>query len=289
MSRLGLFAGLSLALLVACGGANKEPVNALSDVQGLPDDDQSRCAFANRPDREVSETKGPSAQFPSVRRVFGIVGEGDDRRRILLCREADTNLDGVKDVVRTYNDRGEALNELADSDYDGNIDTWITFSRGRMSKIQVDNGKRGAPDETRLYVAGKLSRAQRDTNYDGKPDVWEIYAEGKLQRLGVDLDFDGHVDRWDRDEIMMREINERERREAEAIERAKPAPVPEEGDYPVAQPGASATPAGSAAPAGSATPTTPTSAKAVPASSAAPAKPGAAAPAPAAVPAAKKP
>jgi hypothetical protein len=246
----GRVLGLSLALVAGCGGASKEPVNALSEVSGLPDDDQSRCAFANRPDREVSETKGPSAQFASVRRVFGIMGEGDDRRRILLCREADTNLDGVKDVVRTYNDRGEALNELADSDYDGNIDTWITFSRGRMSKLQVDNGRRGAPDETRLYVAGKLSRAQRDTNYDGKPDVWEIYSEGKLQRLGVDLDFDGHVDRWDRDEILMRELNERERREAEAAERAKPVTVPDEGAYPVASPsGSAAVPASSASPA----------------------------------------
>jgi hypothetical protein len=255
----GRVLGLLLPLAAGCGGASKEPVNALSDVSGLPDDDQSRCAFANRPDREVSETKGPSAQFASVRRVFGIMGEGDDRRRILLCREADTNLDGVKDVVRTYNDRGEALNELADSDYDGNIDTWITFSRGRMSKLQVDNGRRGAPDETRLYVAGKLSRAQRDTNYDGKPDVWEIYSEGRLQRLGVDLDFDGHVDRWDRDEILMRELNERERREAEALDRQKPVAGPDEGAYPVASPSGSApAPASSvappAAPTGSAAP-----------------------------------
>jgi hypothetical protein len=261
----GRVLGLWVALVAGCGGANKEPVSALSEVSGLPDDDQSRCAFSDRPDREVSETKGPSAQFASVRRVFGIMGEGDDRRRVLLCREADTNLDGVKDVVRTYNDRGEALNELADSDYDGNIDTWITFSRGRMSKLQVDNGRRGAPDETRLYVAGKLSRAQRDTNYDGKPDVWEIYSEGKLQRLGVDLDFDGHVDRWDRDEILMREINERERREAEAAERAKPAALPDEGSYPVSSPSGSApVPPASApalaappAPTGSATPTAP--------------------------------
>jgi hypothetical protein len=234
----------AVALLAACGGASKEPVNALSDVKGLPADDQSRCAFASRADREVSESKGPSAQFPSVRRVYGIVGEGDDRRRILLCREADTNLDGVKDVVRTYNDRGEALNELADADYDGNIDTWITFSRGRMAKIQIDNARRGAPDETRLYVAGKLSRAQRDTNHDGKPDVWEIYADGQLQRLGVDLDYDGHVDRWDRDEILMREINERERRQAEAAEAARPkVEAQREGDYAAATAGAAGSPA----------------------------------------------
>ena len=65
---------------------------------------------------------------------------------------------------------------------------------------------------------GKLSRVQLDQNDDGKTDVWEIYDEGKLQRRGVDLDRDGRVDRWDRDEIALREINEKERREQEAAD-----------------------------------------------------------------------
>jgi hypothetical protein len=68
-------------------------------------------------------------------------------------------------------------------------------------------------------MGGKLSRVQRDSNDDGKTDIWEIYDEGKLQRAGVDLDKDGRVDRWDRDEIALREINEKERREAEAAEK----------------------------------------------------------------------
>ena len=289
--------GYGLVLMVlgtsayACGGSGEPKTGAAlrGEVSGVAADDRSRCDFKGRSDREVVESLGAGAKKANIRRVYGVVGEGEDRHRVLLCREVDTNLDGVKDVVRTYTDKGEALNEVADTNFDGKMDTWITFAKGRVAKLREDHNGDGQDDETRFYVAGQLSRAQIDTNYDSRPDVWEIYDEGKLERRGVDLDFDGHVDRWDRDEIMMREINERERREAEAIERAKPAPVPEEGDYPVAQPGASATPAGSAAPAGSATPTTPTSAKAVPASSAAPAKPGAAAPAPAAVPAAKKP
>jgi hypothetical protein len=39
------------------------------------------------------------------------VGEGNDRRRVLVCREVDTNLDGVKDVIRTFNEKGEAVRE----------------------------------------------------------------------------------------------------------------------------------------------------------------------------------
>ena len=126
------------------------------------------------------------------------------------------NLDGAKDIVRTFNDRGEPLSELSDSNYDGKIDTWITFARGRVAKMQVDTTGSGQADETRFYVGGKLSRAQRDSNHDGKPDVWEVYEEGKLQRIGNDLDFDGHVDRWDRDEIALREIAEKEKQEADA-------------------------------------------------------------------------
>jgi hypothetical protein len=157
--------------------------------------------------------------------VFAIVGEGDERRKILLCREVDTNLDGVKDVVRTYTDKGEALNELADSDYDGQIDTWVTFSRGRIAKWQSDRNRDGRPDEARFYSGGKLARAQRDTNNDGKPDTWEIYDEGRLQRMGVDIDHDGHVDRWDRDEEVMRALAAQEQQdiEREEAERKKQA------------------------------------------------------------------
>ena len=47
---------------------------------------------------------------------------------VIICREIDTNLDGVKDIVRTYNEKGESLHEQADTNYDGRIDTWITFA-----------------------------------------------------------------------------------------------------------------------------------------------------------------
>lgn len=207
--------GATLAIQ-ACGGSNQPAANApMKEVAGVPSDDRSRCDFKGRADREVSEATGPGATAPNIRRVYGVVGTGDDRRRVLLCREVDTNLDSAKDIVRTFNDRGEPLSELSDTNYDGKIDTWVTFTRGRVAKMMVDSNGSGQADETRFYVSGKLSRAQRDTNRDGKPDVWEVYEDGKLQRIGVDLDFDGHVDRWDRDEIALREIAEKERQEEE--------------------------------------------------------------------------
>jgi hypothetical protein len=220
-------AAFALSLSVyACGGSDRTsntPEVMSKEIAGVAPDDRSRCDFKGRGDREVVESLGPGAKTANIRRVYGVVGQGEDRHRVLLCREVDTNLDGVKDVVRTYNDKGDALNEVADTNFDGKIDTWITFAKGRVAKLSIDHNKDGQPDETDIYVSGQLSRAQIDTNYDGKPDVWEIYDDGKLERRGVDLDFDGHVDRWDRDEIALREIEAKEAKDDEAQRSAQAA------------------------------------------------------------------
>lgn len=215
-------AGVASAAAAACGGGPEQvnaPTKSGSALDARKDgEDASRCDFKGRLDREVTESTGPGAIVPNVRRVFAVVGEGEDRRRVLLCREVDTNLDGMKDVVRTYDEKGESLREQADSDYDGRIDTWITFARGRMAKVEVDRNADGQPDETKYYVRGELSRVQRDTNFDGKADVWEIYNQGVLERMGVDLNFDGHVDRWDRDEVARLAAERAERAEEAAAE-----------------------------------------------------------------------
>jgi hypothetical protein len=181
--------------------------------------DMSRCDYRGRSDREVSETAGPGSVVPNVRRVFAVLGQGEESRRVLICREVDTNLDGMKDVVRIYSDQGEAVNEHADTNYDGRIDTWITFAAGRIGRLEVDNDHDGRPDETQHFIDGTLSRVERDTNRNGKADIWEIYANGRLQRMGVDLDHDGHIDRWDRDEVAAREAEAKEREEEERLKR----------------------------------------------------------------------
>lgn len=219
--RFGISAGVCVlvAAFVACGGNEAQKPKAAADrgvaVDKRSQDDRSQCDFKGRKDREVQETTGPGAIQPNIRRVFAVVGIGEDARRVLLCREVDTNLDGLKDVVRTYNDKGEAIYEKADTNGDGRIDTWIQFGRGRIAKVERDGNGDGLPDEVRFYIDGQLSRAQRDTNNNGKPDIWEIYEKGRLQRMGVDLDHDGHVDRWDRDEEAARIAEQKERDEEE--------------------------------------------------------------------------
>lgn len=240
-----LAVGLSVASAAGCGGRQRGQGQVAVVDKGravsAPNagfDDNGRCDFKGRDDREVSETTGPGALLPNVRRVYQIVGTGEDRRRVLACREVDTNLDGVKDLVRTFNDKGEALREEADANYDGRIDTWLTFVAGRMSETALDTNNDGLPDVWKFYtmvedasgepnpnLPVKLSRIRRDTNFDGKPDVWEFYVGGRLERMGVDLDFDGHVDRWDHDEVAKRAVDAAEKA-AERSEGAKAPPPP---------------------------------------------------------------
>jgi hypothetical protein len=157
-----------------------------------------------------------------VRRVYQTVGEGEGKHKALVCREMDTNLDGIKDIVRTFNTKGEAVHEEADTNFDGKIDTWVAFVNGRMSEEKVDSHYTGRVDVWKTYVDGELTKIRRDTNGDGKPDVWEVYVHGKLDRMGVDTDSDGHVDRWDRDEIAKRAAEEAEIKEREAYAAAHP-------------------------------------------------------------------
>jgi hypothetical protein len=204
----GLILASGAGLGAACGGSSTPPANDQAAFDSRAHntldggiDDQSRCEFRGRADREAVETAGPGAVQPNVRRVYQMVGAGESMHKVLICREIDTNLDGVKDIVRTYNEKGESLHEMADTNYDGRIDTWITFAGGRISKEELDTNFDGNPDVWKYYVGGQLVRIQRDTNGDSRPDRWEFYTAGKLERVGVDLDFDGHVDRWDHDEV----------------------------------------------------------------------------------------
>jgi hypothetical protein len=179
-------------------------------------DDHSMCDYKGHADRESSEVAGPGFIQPNVRRVYQIVGSGEDRHKVLICREMDTNGDGIKDIVRRYNDKGESVSEEADSNYDGKIDTWITFVKGRLAEVILDTNFDGKPDEWKFYQNGKLIRVERDTKFTGKPDVWEIYNDGHLERMGVDVDGDGHVDRWDHDTEMRRRFEDAERKKDEA-------------------------------------------------------------------------
>lgn len=229
---------VAIGALVACGGSSASKGNVKTvtapggtkDQSKWPADDRSMCDWKDKPELEVSESAGPGALRPNVRRIFKTFGEGDARHKTLVCREIDTNLDGIKDVVRTFNPKGEALHEESDRNYDGRIDLWINFVDGRLAQEDVDTNNDGKPDVWKFYVNGQLQRIRRDRNFDGKADIWEIYARGRLERVGLDDSFDGHVDRWDRDEQLKYEAEAADRKARDEMMNAQMAASQKDAD-----------------------------------------------------------
>ena len=232
-----LIASLTLALL-GCGEdpeeARRNAPERAESASGAerPADDQGRCEGGT--DREVSEYDTSGDDYPDVRKVFLVKGTGRLARLILICREADLNGDGTKDIVRYYNDEGRPVREEADRDFDGKMDEVTFFERGRIARMEQDTNGDGNIDTKVFYENGRPLRGERDmagrsTASDWRPDVWEYYEGGRVVRSGMDLDGDGRVDRWDRDMVWYRQ-QEREEAERRAAEEAEAAEGEEGGE-----------------------------------------------------------
>jgi hypothetical protein len=199
---------LSLVVL-GCGSKNAEPMTSpgAADAEtsaGGEVADAGRC-LPPGPGYEVTEYDTSGDERPDVRKLFKTMGEGSLSRLVLVCREADLNGNGRKDVVRLYTDEGRPMREEADRDFDGQVDEITHFAEGRISLQEIDTTGNGVVDTKIFYEGGQPVRAERDmqgtsTLAQWKPDRWEYYADGRTVRIGTDLNGDGKVDRWDRDE-----------------------------------------------------------------------------------------
>jgi hypothetical protein len=223
---------IALTLALGCSDDDEGPSttpDTEEETSGAerPATDNQRCDTSGQ-NLEVSEYDTSGDDWADVRKVFKTVGEGRLARLVLVCREADLNGDGTKDVVRFYNDEGRPLREEADRNFDGTIDELTFFDRGRIVRQEIDSNYDGRVDTKVFYENGQPLRAERDiagrsTASLWRPDTWEYYEEGRMVRTGLDVDGDGRVDRWDRDAEWMR------RREAEAAAQRE-AEAAEDGD-----------------------------------------------------------
>ncbi|MFO0713327.1 MAG: hypothetical protein U0353_25960 [Sandaracinus sp.] len=198
------------ASLAACGNNNQRSSRGTTRRATRPTspgehvDDHGRCE-TNTSDREVSEYDTSGDEVPDVRRVFRRAGDPPLIRLVLVCREADLNGDGTKDVVRYYNDEGRPLREEADRNFDSQIDTITYFQDGRVVRQEIDDNADGRVDMKIFFDDnGAPLRAERDlagrsTPTQWHPDRWEYFERGRMVRMGTDIDGDGRVDRWDRD------------------------------------------------------------------------------------------
>jgi len=220
--------GLLLLLLTlavpACGSGNASRRGGADDgdsesARGLEGGTQGEDRCQADANHEVSEYDTSGDEYPDVRKVFLRVGEAPVFRLVLVCREADLNADGVKDVVRYYNDEGRPAREEADRDFDGQMDEVIFFEDGRIVRMEQDTAGNGRVDTKIFYEQGRPLRAERDlagrsTATTWQPDRWEYYEEGRMVRAGSDMDGDGRVDRWDRDEEWREQQRDRANEEA---------------------------------------------------------------------------
>lgn len=202
---------VSLAV-IGCGSSNAEPVTRPGEQaeasSGNEVADSGRCLSPGE-GFEVTEYDTSGDDRPDVRKLFKTMGEGSLARLVLVCREADLNGDGRKDIVRLYTDQGRPMREEADRNFDGQIDEITHFADGRITLQELDTTENGVVDTKMFFEEGQPVRAERDmagrsTRAAWKPDRWEYFVDGRTVRIGTDLNGDGKVDRWDRDEEKLR-------------------------------------------------------------------------------------
>jgi hypothetical protein len=195
-------------LLVACSSTTPSTTRRLSlrNPTALASndsrDDRRRCD-ASGAGRSSSEYDTNADGVPDVRKVFQVVGEGQDAHPVLVCREVDLNHDGTKDVFRFYNDQGRTLREEEDRDFDGRLDVITYFDNGEVVRREFDINHDGMIDQRLYYRENRPYRAEREMQSDNaadfRPDYWEFYdTRGHVVRIGTDYDHDGRADRWDR-------------------------------------------------------------------------------------------
>jgi hypothetical protein len=201
--------GACLLGLAACGSSEataakpKTPdKNAVSEA-ALKGSGDPRCDSTLK-GREFSEYDTSGDEIPDVRKVFVRIGDANTSRLVLICRENDVNHDGIKDVVRVYDDDGRPVREDADRNFDRKRDQTTIYQSGEIVVQEFDNNFDGRLDTKLFFNGGKQIRAERDlagrsTDSQWHADRWEYYEGTKMVRMGTDLDGDGKVDHWDRD------------------------------------------------------------------------------------------
>jgi hypothetical protein len=182
---------------LGCGGAKSE--TSTSDDAAKKDgklqriDDRSRCDTEGRIESLVDLNQDDT---PDVRKVY--ISTNDSK--VLICREADLNFDGIKDIFMFFDERGQITSDEIDLDYDGKIDIISTYAKGKVMKQEIDTNSDGIVDRVRALENDLPVRVEGDTDGNGQVDYWEYYAAGRLMRVGYDEDGDGRADRWLRDE-----------------------------------------------------------------------------------------
>lgn len=241
-SNRSLVFGLLMMMSLSLAACKKDAKDSASTSGGEragegEGEDNRRCPDPQSDPRplEVSVYDTNRDGRPDVRKVFLIREDARDLRATLICREADLNGDGLKDIVRFYADDGDPIREESDRNFDGRIDSITIFEDGVVFRRDLDEDFDGRIDTRIYYEDGSISRIERDLagrkGDEFQVDRFEYLEGGHIVRMGTDLDGDGSVDRWERDEELEAQKRAEERRaeeEAQAQAEAEEAEDTEE-------------------------------------------------------------
>jgi hypothetical protein len=119
-----------------------------------------------------------------------------DRDTMLLLRvEQDSNFDGNLDIWNTYTD-GEIASRVRDTSGNGNADVWEQYEGGRMTQRTIDRDHDGIADAFYVYGGEILVEERHDANNDGTVDRLISYQNLFRVRAEEDRDRDGNMDVW---------------------------------------------------------------------------------------------
>lgn len=207
----------TLAGTFGCGGSASPPVSPPSGVEAeeqqvrtfLPEG--SRCGRVVPPDVSRAGSAYPTCTpgveseeadlngdgHPDLRRLYLIrcpAMQGQQVTREILCREADVNFDGRKDVFRYFRGGGVASEEL-DWNFDGVIDAVVYFAERRAAEHELAGI--GEAEQQAGRAEGGARRpalVELDQDGDGEFEMQIPLTEVGPRHVRVDAVGDHHPD-----------------------------------------------------------------------------------------------
>ncbi len=190
------------------------------------DDDDASQSNEPREAPPVPETRDlPRAIFDEKSVTIDGSTPGFTNKRKLKAKRLslDADRDGKPEVVRWIERKSETpLRQEEDRNYDGRMDSFLTYERGRIVAREIDSNHDGRPDIFERYASGRqtersldrdydevldafyefegkyLARERHDANNDGTIDLVIDYKKGRRDKAREDTDRDGRPDTWTR-------------------------------------------------------------------------------------------
>jgi hypothetical protein len=116
----------------------------------------------------------------------------DDR---ISSIEIDRNLDGVIDLVSSYNRKGRIYKSKLDDNFDGVFESLITYERGNPILTEVDIDNDGAADHRTYFRDGVFYKVEIFDPASGVTRKIQNYKLNKLVSSSFDSDGDGIFDK----------------------------------------------------------------------------------------------